>query len=232
MCRNNPIQIFCIFLTFSLSHFLTFSLSHLLTFSPSHLLNHLAHCFLSFGDEDILTGNFIGDFVKGNDWRAYPAGIQKGILLHRAIDAYTDDHPLTGRSVARLRPFAGRYTPPVVDVLYDHVLTLNWSNYTGETFVGFTDKIYRQLQNKAAFMPEVLRERLPRMLEARFLDGYATPHGMDFVLERFSRRLPANFDPKATLAHFLDNIDAFSEDFNGFFPDLLEYARQWLNNRS
>lgn len=193
-------------------------------------MNHLAHCFLSFGDEDILIGNFIGDFVKGNDWRSYPIGIQQGILLHRAIDTYTDEHPLTGRSVSRLRTFAGRYTPPVVDVLYDYVLTLHWHNYTAESFVDFTDKTYRQLQNKADYMPAVLRERLPKMLDAHFLEGYATPKGMDFVLERFSRRLPANFDPKATLAHFLDNIDAFSEDFNGFFPDLLAHADQWLKN--
>lgn len=194
-------------------------------------MNHLAHCFLSFGDEDILIGNFIGDFVKGNDWRSYPIGIQQGILLHRAIDTYTDEHPLTGRSVSRLRTFAGRYTPPVVDVLYDYVLTLHWDNYTAESFVDFTDKTYRQLQNKADYMPAVLRERLPKMLDARFLEGYATPKGMDFVLERFSRRLPANFDPKATLAHFLNNIDAFSEDFNGFFPDLLAHADQWLKNQ-
>ena len=24
-------------------------------------MNHIAHCFLSFGDEDLLLGNFIGD---------------------------------------------------------------------------------------------------------------------------------------------------------------------------
>ena len=54
-------------------------------------MNHLAHCFLSFGDEDILLGNFLGDFVKGHDWEKYPRGIQRGILLHRAIDSFTDN---------------------------------------------------------------------------------------------------------------------------------------------
>ena len=73
-------------------------------------MNHLAHCFLSFGDEDVLLGNFIGDFVKGHDWQHYPELVQRGILLHRAIDSYTDNHPIADRSVARIRPYARRYS--------------------------------------------------------------------------------------------------------------------------
>lgn len=202
--------------------------SNLLTSSP---INHLAHCFLSFGDAEVLIGNFIGDFVKGSDWRHYPPGVQRGILLHRAIDTYTDEHPLTDRSVGRLRSFGGRYTPPVVDVLYDHLLVQHWQRYTEQAFVAFAEKTYAQLQEMSAYVPEPLRERLPRMLEARFLEGYASREGMDFVLARFSRRLPAHFDPKATLSHFWAHLDAFSEDFNGFFPDLYQHANQWLLER-
>ena len=126
-------------------------------------MNHLAHCFLSFGDEDLLLGNFIGDFVKGNDWQQYPAAVQQGILLHRTIDSYTDNHPMTDRSVARIRPYAGRYSPPFTDILYDHLLALNWEKYTDEPFDDFAEKTYRQLENRRAEMPPVLQERLPKM---------------------------------------------------------------------
>ncbi|MBP6827851.1 MAG: hypothetical protein KA165_14915 [Saprospiraceae bacterium] len=97
-------------------------------------MNHLAHCFLSFNDEDLLLGNFIGDFVKGNDWKKYPEKVQQGILLHRTIDSYTDNHPMTDRSVTRVRPYAGRYSPPFTDILYDHLLAIHWEKYMDEAF--------------------------------------------------------------------------------------------------
>ena len=192
-------------------------------------MNHLAHCFLSFNDASLLIGNFIGDYVKGNDWKQYPVPIQQGILLHRAIDMFTDEHPMVAKSVARLRPFGGRYTPPVVDVLYDHILCRYWDRYATSSLGYFGEQTYQQLQQQAMYMPPVLQERFPRMLEARFLDAYATEPGMRFVLDRFSRRLPANFDPEATLAYFWENITAFSEDFNAFFPELLAHARAFLS---
>lgn len=193
-------------------------------------MNHLAHCLLSFNDEDLLLGNFIGDYVKGSDWKNYPAGVQKGILLHRAIDSFTDNHALTDRSVTRLRRFAGRFTPPVIDVLYDHVLAIYWNRYSDLSLSTFSRSTYRQLEKRAAEMPDMLRERLPRMLAADFLNGYATREGMAFVLDRFSRRLPAIFDPQATLAFFFEEFDAFSEDFNGFFPDMLAHAESYAKS--
>lgn len=189
-------------------------------------MNHLAHCFLSFGDEDLLLGNFIGDFVKGNDWKNYPAPVQKGILLHRAIDSFTDNHPLTDLSVKRLRPFAGRYSPPFVDILYDHLLVLSWEKHSEVAFEEFAFKTYVQLEKRAAEMPAFLQERLPKMLEGRFLHGYAQREGVDWVLHRFSQRLPKELDPQAISEAFFSEIDAFSSDFNAFFPDLAEHAKQ------
>lgn len=193
------------------------------------LLNHVAHCFLSFGNEEILTGNFIGDFVKGNDWQHYAPEIARGVLLHRSIDAFTDAHETTDRSVARIRPFARRYSGPVTDILYDHLLGIHWEKYAGEPFSDFAEKTYAMLLRRRADMPAVLQERLPRMLEHDFLRGYTRRDGMYLVMDRFSRRLPPDIDMRALLDYFFENIDAFSEDFNVFFPDLLAHVKQQLS---
>lgn len=195
--------------------------SHL---SPSHIMNHLAHCFLSFDNEDLLVGNFIGDFVKGSAWKNYPAGVQRGILLHRAIDSFTDNHEMTQRSKERIRPFAGRYAAPVVDVLYDHLLAIHWEKYTDEPFDVFTEKVYARLEKRAAEMPEELQERLPRMLTGKFLHGYQTREGMEWVLNRFSRRMVGGMDAAGLSDFFFSEIEVFSEDFNGFFPELIAEA--------
>ena len=191
-------------------------------------MNHLAHCFLSFGDEDLLLGNFIGDYVKGRQWQAYPPAVQRGILLHRQIDSFTDQHPLTNRSVERIRPFAGRYAPAYVDILYDHLLALHWENYGDLGFEDFTQKTYVQLQNRVLEMPEPLQSRLPRMLEGRFLHGYALREGLEWVLQRFSERLSGLLDANALADAFFEKIDLFSEDFKGFFPSLMLHARNFI----
>jgi acyl carrier protein phosphodiesterase len=191
-------------------------------------MNHLAHCFLSFDDEDVLVGNFIGDFVKGSQWKAYPEAVQRGILLHRAIDSFTDRHPMTDRSVERLRPFAGRWSPPFVDILYDHLLARSWSRHAGEPFEVFAEKTYRSLEKHAADMPPVLQERVPKMVAGRFLHGYQLRGGVEWVLGSFRRRLPNDVDVVALGKFFFDEVEAFAEDFDAFFPDLVEEAKRAL----
>jgi acyl carrier protein phosphodiesterase len=190
-------------------------------------MNHLAHCFLSLHDEDVLVGNFIGDFVKGHDWQNYPSGVQKGILLHRAIDSYTDNHPMTDRSVKRIRPYAGRYAPPFVDILYDHLLANYWDKYSGEPFDVFAERTYVQLEKRAGEMPIILQERIPKMLAGKFLHGYTHREGLEWVLGKFSLRLAGNFDAAALGAFFFEEIAHFSEDFNAFFPDLVEMVQTY-----
>ncbi len=188
-------------------------------------MNHLAHCFLSFGNEDLLVGNFSGDFVKGSAWKNYPAQVQKGILLHRAIDAFTDAHERVRTNVARLRPYAGRYAGPVHDILADHLLARHWSLHTEEPFDEFVEKTYRGLEKRLADMPPVLQERIPHMVAGRFLYGYQQRAGLAWVFQRFARRLPLDFDPAALLDYFFANVEAFSADFDVFFPELMAYAR-------
>lgn len=189
-------------------------------------MNHVAHCFLSFDDEDLLVGNFIGDDVKGSDWKKYPPGVQRGILLHRAIDAFTDEHPATRRSKERARPFAGRYAAPVTDVLYDYLLAAHWDTYALEPFDVFAEKTYARLEKRVSEMPTVLQERLPRMLAGRFLHGYTHRRGLEWVLNRFSLRMLTPMDASALAAFFFAENKAFSQDFNEFFPDLLKMARE------
>lgn len=191
-------------------------------------MNHLAHCFLSFGDEDLLLGNFIGDFVKGKDWERYPLQVQRGILLHRSIDSFTDNHPLAVQSASRIRAHAGRYARPFVDILYDHLLAIHWDKHSSASFSVFAEKTYTQLNNRVDEMPPFLKERLPKMLAGQFLHGYTRREGLDWVLQQFSKRIPVKIDPQALSDAFFEQIEPFSTDFNGFFPELLAHAQSHL----
>ena len=191
-------------------------------------MNFLAHCFLSHDDEDVLVGNFIGDFVKGRAWEQYAPTVQRGILLHRAIDGFTDAHALCRQSAARLRPYAGRYAPAVLDILVDHLLAQNWARYTAVPLDDFIDKTYEILGRRAPEFPAELAARLPFMLAGRFLDEYKTEAGMCTVLARFSRRVPLAEQGRSVLEAFFAEFEVYDADFQQFFPELMEEARRFL----
>ena len=67
-------------------------------------MNYLAHIYLSGTHMELRFGNFIADAVPGKQYAVYAKGVQKGILLHRAIDTFTDQHPLFRKHCKLLFP--------------------------------------------------------------------------------------------------------------------------------
>src|SRR5580704_12124651 len=109
-------------------------------------MNFLAHIYLSGNNHELMIGNFIADFVKGNKKNDYPDGIRKGIELHRAIDDYTDHHEITGRSKDRLRMKYHKYSGVIVDIYYDHFLAANFAQYSPKTLQQYSEDTYHILK--------------------------------------------------------------------------------------
>ena len=85
-------------------------------------MNYLAHLVLSGKNEEVLFGNFIADAVKGKSYLTWSKNIQKGILLHRFIDHYTDINP---HYLAGKRRFYEKFPKMggvINDILYDYLL--------------------------------------------------------------------------------------------------------------
>ncbi len=191
-------------------------------------MNHVAHCLLSFPDEELLVGNFIGDYVKGSTWKRYPEAIQKGILLHRFIDAFSDAHPALRRSARRLRPLAGRFAAPIVDILYDHLLCRLWEQAVGELpFEHFAAWVYDALDEAQCWMPEALQRRWPDMMAGRFLHLYRSAEGLSWTLERFSHRLPGASNWQEWMLLFSMHTADFTADFSAFYPELNGEVTLW-----
>ena len=92
-------------------------------------MNFLAHIYVS-GDNDLVKiGNFMADSIRGHSYDVYPMEIQKGILLHRSIDSFTDMHPIYRQSKHRLHEKYGHYSGVIMDIFYDHFLAKNWKTY-------------------------------------------------------------------------------------------------------
>ena len=105
-------------------------------------MNFLAHFHLAWPDEHLVLGGLEGDFHKGNLPGALPAALLKGVTLHRAIDAYTDNHAqvkaLRENFPSGLRRFAGI----LIDLGFDHFLTRHWDSYSAIPLADFNADIY------------------------------------------------------------------------------------------
>ncbi len=184
-------------------------------------LNFLAHQYLSFDDPEIMVGNFIADTVRGNDIKAYPEAIQKGIWLHRHIDTYTDSHILVLETRKMLYPWFGKYAAVVQDVFYDHFLALDWEKYHKERLPAFAKHVYKTLGKFRPVMNTRAQRTLYYMELQGWLQNYALREGMDRSLKGLSSR--AKFD--SGMEDALPALDAcfapMKQHFDAFFPALI-----------
>ena len=187
-------------------------------------MNFLAHIYLSGADEELMIGNFIADFVKGKKKDLYPDRIRKGIELHRAIDDFTDHHPVTEESKARLRPLYGKYSGVIVDLYYDHFLAANFSMFSEESLVDYSAKTYASIKKYEAVLPEGVLFFLPYMIERNWLLNYATIEGVGRALSGLSTRVSFENKMNESVNELRQYYPLFENEFHRFFPELITFA--------
>ena len=105
-------------------------------------MNFLGHLYFSKNDYDLMIANLFGDSVKGKKYLQYSKKIQDGVLLHRRIDYYIDNHP----SVKALRLNLYQELPKIagiaIDLYFDHLLAIHWNNYHDKPLELFLDDFY------------------------------------------------------------------------------------------
>jgi acyl carrier protein phosphodiesterase len=194
-------------------------------------MNYLAHLYLADGTDESLIGNLMADFVKGNAHLALPAGVRRGIRLHRRVDAFTDTHPVVQRSIARISPRWGWFSGIILDVYFDHLLTLDWGRYSAVPLRDFVDGVYAVLRRHLDLLPEPMREVVARMVSEDRLTSYARLDGIAQALARISDRLRKRSSrPDIRLEEAMPDLaehhEALRADFRDFFPELIRHVEQ------
>ena len=193
-----------------------------------NVMNYLAHAYLSFNVPSILVGNMISDFVKGSSKLGYPVSIQKGIMLHRDIDAFTDTHPATAKAKDFFRPHYRLYSGPMIDILYDHFLANDNDLFTEESLLHFTKEVYQTLENDAVNLPPHFLHVLTYMKMENWLYHYRTPEGIQKSLRGLVRRASFIHDSSKAIEVFIHHYDELKECYHKFFPDVKQMAKQKL----
>lgn len=191
-------------------------------------MNYLAHIFLSGDDEELLLGNFIADAVKGKQLEQYPAGIARGIRLHRLIDTYTDTHPVVSETKARLRPRFRKYAPVVADLYFDHFLASRFEEFSSESLEAYTSRVYTLINRHLPHLPERVQYFFPYMMRQNWLLSYAEVSGIAQALGGLSRRASFESGMERAGEELLENYALYGADFHLFFPDLIAYVEEVL----
>lgn len=187
-------------------------------------MNYLAHALLSPDDPLILMGNLWGDLLKPRDYEFLHAGILKGVEIHKKIDAFTDQHHAVAQIMNLLRPFQGKYTPVVADVLMDFTLSKFWGHYHQQTLEDFCQSKYETVSAHLGFIPDRLHPRINRMLGHQWLESCATRQRMERTLFILSKR--ASFDN--TIAEALTAYDLHHAKMDSLFLEFFEEVQQYI----
>ena len=187
-------------------------------------MNYLAHTYLSGNNDGIKIGSFLGDWVKGSDYLNYSEDIRTGIMLHRNIDAFTDQHPIVHLSASRFRSRYSRYSGVIIDILYDHYLASNWKDFCEMPLRDYVNRMHNVMLNNFEILPERLQNYLPGFMNERWIERYATLEGIRDVLDTMSKRTSL---PKET-EFAISVMEAFYRDFRheffDFFSQIIEFV--------
>ncbi|MFN4762637.1 ACP phosphodiesterase [Gillisia sp. Q332] len=189
-------------------------------------MNYLAHIYLSGEDEQLKIGNFIADSVKGSKFIGFPEKVKNGIILHRAIDTFTDSHPVVKKSVHRLFPVYSHYSAVIIDILYDHFLAANWSEYSNVPLEKYVAEFYELLNENFELLPKRVKHFLPYMIRDNWLLNYATIEGIGKILFQMDQRTKNRSQMQLATTELKLYYSEFEEEFRSFFTDLENFCSE------
>ena len=193
-------------------------------------MNFLAHIYLS-GDNDLIKiGNFMADGIRGKQFENYPLEIQKGIILHRSIDTFTDAHPVFRQSTKRLHQNYHHYAGVIVDVLYDHFLAKNWKNYSDEKLTEFVDRFYQSLVNNKQLLSDRTVTIMPIMFKENWLVAYESIDGIKHILTQMDRRTKNQSNMRFAVQDLTDFYSEFENEFTTFFKELVVFSNDKMKS--
>ena len=170
----------------------------------------------------------MADGIRGKQFENYHPEIQKGILLHRFIDTYTDSHPLFRKSTQRLHNKYHHYAGVIVDIFYDHFLAKNWNQYSDEKLELFVDRFYKSLQNNYDLLSERAQGMIPYMIEQNWLVSYQTVDGIHQILTQMDGRTKNESKMRFSSNELKEYYAEFENEFSFFFEDLKNQSHQKL----
>lgn len=176
----------------------------------------------------VTVGNFVADSIRGKKYLKYPKSFQNGVILHRAIDTFTDAHPTVRLSTKKLHSNYHHYSSVIVDIFYDHFLAKNWSRYCDTPLDVYVEAFYDLLREHYDILPLNIKKMMPYMIADNWLLNYAHIEGISSVLNGMNRRTNNRSKMNYAVNELEEYYDDFQNEFFSFFDELILFSDQKL----
>lgn len=168
----------------------------------------------------------ISDFIKGKKKFDYPVAVQNGIMLHRFIDTFTDEHEATKEAKQIFRPAYRLYSGAFVDVVYDHFLATDKNEFSEQSLLSFTQEVYSVLDNNIQWLPEQFTIQFPYMKQHNWLFNYRTRLGIGKSLGGVVKRAAYLTESETAFRLFEQHYQFLKECYHHFWKDLKPYSQK------
>lgn len=197
-------------------------------------MNLLAHLHLSVNcSPEVLTANVLADYLGRYDpvekLPPHLASIfMPGVILHRQIDSFTDQHPLVAQARDMMSGELRRLAGIIVDVAFDYFLTRHWETFCDEPQETMISRGYTTMALvTSSFFNRETQSLISKMRATDWLKGYGTLEGQALTFQRISRRSPAVVKLAGAEKEIIVNDQELEDCFLRFYPELINHASQW-----
>ena len=190
-------------------------------------MNFLAHALLAGDDDELILGSLLGDFVHGRIAPGLRPVVEQGVRLHRAVDVHTDAHPLVAGLRSHIPAPFRRYAGILLDIWFDHLLARDFSRWSNTQLQAYSQHLRDLLRKRDAELPEEMRRFAAYMEHNDLPAAYADPAVVGRAIAGVGRRLRRDNPLHEALPLLLQLDPLLQAGFDEFFPQLLQFAREW-----
>jgi acyl carrier protein phosphodiesterase len=192
-------------------------------------MNFLAHLLLAGDDEGLRLGAMLGDFVRGGQVLAkFDAGVQRGIMLHRHIDTYTDSLPGVSELRSWFLPPFRRYGGIIIDLAFDFELANQWNGYSETSLEDFDQGVRETLARHDSQLPERLKGFMRYADQRGLFKGYREESEILYSLKGIGRRL-SRPNPLHRVHEIWNDFEPMvCAHFEPVFEEIQSDVAQWL----
>ena len=190
-------------------------------------MNHFAHLVLSQPTVESVVGNLLGDFARGVDANSLSAPVRAGLFNHRAVDRFTDSHPLVLEMKPCFSRARRRFAGIALDIYFDHLLLTHWQRFDERELDGVIAGFYERMASGQALMPGAdMRRVTQRMIDYDWFGSYRDIASVAESLDRVAQRIRFANDFDNAIDDLQRHHDVIRDGFFEFYPQLQQHVAE------
>ena len=187
-------------------------------------MNYFAHLVLAQPTIESTVGNLLGDFARGIDKLDLPLPIRAGLDNHRAVDRFTDTHPVIRQLKTLFSSKRRRFAGIALDVYFDHLLMKYWAQFDTRDLQQVIEAFYQRMVAGGSLMPnQHMQNTTQRMVDYDWFGSYRDIDSVAHALNRIASRIRFANQFDDAIEDILSNQEVIEQAFLIFFPELRKH---------